>query len=100
MSVERIGQIEVEAEAEVQAAADLAALEEARVRVLGRKAELTGILRGISDLDPAVRGEVGSEANRVRQAIEGMVAARTAELEREAVERSLGSERIDVTLPG
>jgi len=100
VSVERIGQIEEQAGTEVKAAADLGELEEARVRYLGRKAELTGILRGISDLDPAVRGQVGSEANRVRQAIEQMVDERTRELERAEVERSLESDRVDVTLPG
>lgn len=100
MSVERIGEIESEAKAEVDAAPDLAALEEVRVRYLGRKAELTSILRGISELDPSVRGEVGSSANRVRSGIEEMLEARVTRLEREEVQRSLESETVDITLPG
>ena len=87
MSVERIGKIEEEAAAAIAGAGDTTELEEARVRFLGRKAELTGILRGISDLDPSERGEVGSAANRAREAIEALVAGRAGELEREELGR-------------
>lgn len=100
MSVERITEIEAEARAAVNGAANPAELEEARVRFLGRKAELTGILRGISDLDPSVRGEVGSAANRARSSIEETVADRLDALEQEQVAKLLESERIDVSLPG
>ena len=100
MSVERIDEIEAEARAAVNGATTPADLEEARVRFLGRKAELTGILRGISDLDPSERGRVGSAANLARNSIEEMVSGRLRDLEREQVAASLGSERIDVTLPG
>ena len=100
MSVERIDEIEADARAAVIGAATPVELEEARVRFLGRKAELTGILRGISDLDPAERGRVGSAANLARNSIEEMVADRLRDLEREQVAESLESERIDVTLPG
>ena len=100
MSVERIGKIEEEAAAAIAGAGDTAELEEARVRFLGRKAELTGILRGISDLDPSERGEVGSAANRAREAIEALVAGRAGALEREELGRSLETDRLDVTLPG
>lgn len=100
MSVGRIEAIEAEARAAVDGATTEAGLEEVRVRYLGRKAELTGILRGISDLDPADRGEVGSAANLARKAIEEMVADRLRNLEREAMAAALESEQIDVTLPG
>lgn len=100
MSVARIDGIEAEAREAVLGATTPAELEEARVRFLGRKAELTGILRGISDLEPSVRGEVGSAANLARNSIEEMVAGRLRDLEREEVARALESERLDVTLPG
>ena len=100
MTVGRIEAIEAEARAAVDAATTEAGLEEVRVRYLGRKAELTGILRGISDLDPADRGETGSAANLARKAIEEMVADRLRNLEREAMAKALESEWIDVTLPG
>ena len=56
-----------EAEAAIAAATDAAAIEELRVHYLGRKAELTGILRGIGELSPAERGPVGSAANQARR---------------------------------
>src|SRR4029079_19285854 len=62
----RIETLRAEAEAAISAAADAAALEELRVRYLGRKAELTSILRGISELDPAERGPVGKAGNEAR----------------------------------
>ena len=61
--VERIDEIRTQAEAAIVAASSSAELEEIRVRFLGRKAELTGILRGIGDLEPAERGPVGKGGN-------------------------------------
>jgi phenylalanyl-tRNA synthetase alpha chain len=98
-----IGEIDTlraEASAAIAGAADTAALEELRVRYLGRKSELTGILRGIADLDPADRGAVGAAANQARQALEGELDAREAELEAAELESSLAAGAIDVTMPG
>ena len=89
-----------EAEAAIAAATDAAAIEELRVHYLGRKAELTGILRGIGELSPAERGPVGSAANQVRQTLEGLLESRGAELAAAELERGLTAEAIDVTLPG
>ena len=98
--VERIEEIEVEAAAEVGAAVSTVSLEEARVRFLGRKAELTSILRGIADLEPSQRGPVGGSANRVRKAIEALIEERLGDLEEAELEAGLIEDRIDVTLPG
>ena len=57
--IERIEAISAEAAAAIEAAPGTAELEELRVRYLGRKAELTAILRGIADLPAAERGAVG-----------------------------------------
>lgn len=62
--VERIQEIEAEALAALEEAGTTAEIEEVRVKYLGRKAELTLILRGISDLEPAERGPVGEPATR------------------------------------
>ena len=97
---ERIEKLRTEATAAIAGAADAAALEEIRVRFLGRKSELTGILRGIADLDPAERGPVGSGANAARQELEAALDARAAALEGAELERSLVEGAIDVTLPG
>jgi phenylalanyl-tRNA synthetase alpha chain len=96
----RLDDLRSEAEAAVTASADPAELEELRVRYLGRKSELTGVLRGIRDLPPEQRGPVGQAANEVRQALERMLTERATALEDAALERSLTEDRIDVTLPG
>jgi phenylalanyl-tRNA synthetase alpha chain len=98
--LERIEQIGQEAAASIAAAAGTAELEELRVRQLGRKAELTTILRGIAELPPEERGEVGAAANRVRQQLEEQLEERAAELDAAELESVLGEDRIDVTLPG
>ncbi len=98
--VERIEEIEIEAVAEVRSVESSPALEEVRVKYLGRKAELTSILRGIADLDPSERGPVGGAANRTRKAIEVLIEERLADLEAAELEAGLVEDRIDVTLPG
>ncbi|MCB0830630.1 MAG: phenylalanine--tRNA ligase subunit alpha [Solirubrobacterales bacterium] len=98
--VERIEEIEAEAKAAVEAADSASELEETRVRFLGRKAELTGILRGIADLPPEQRGPVGSTGNKVRKALEGLIEAKVEGLRNAELEKSLAGDRIDVSLPG
>ncbi len=98
--IERISQLRAEGEAAVAAARDSAALEQARVRHLGRKAELPNLLRGVSELSPAQRGAVGKAANEARRALEELIAARASELEAAELERRLTHDRVDVTLPG
>jgi len=98
--VERILELRREAEAEISSAGDLDALERLRVRYLGRKAELTTILRGIGELPPEERGAVGEAGNEARQALEGLLDARRAELEASELDERLVSDAIDVTLPG
>jgi phenylalanyl-tRNA synthetase alpha chain len=96
----KIEELREEAAAAIAGAQDAAALEQIRVRFLGRKSELTSILRGIADLDPAERGPVGSGANAARKELEAALEARAAELEGAEMERSLAAGAIDVTLPG
>ncbi|HZJ29271.1 MAG TPA: phenylalanine--tRNA ligase subunit alpha, partial [Solirubrobacterales bacterium] len=96
----RIESVRAEAAAAIAAAPDSAALEDLRVRYLGRKSELTGILRGVKELAPEERGPVGAAANRARQGLEQQLAAREADLGASELERSLAEDRIDVTMPG
>jgi phenylalanyl-tRNA synthetase alpha chain len=98
--LERIEKIEAEASAAIEAAAGTAELEELRVRHLGRKAELTAILRGISELPEAERGPVGGGANRARKGLEELLERRAAELDASELESRLAGDRVDVTLPG
>ncbi len=98
--LERIEEIRNEATAAITAASGTAELEQLRVRYLGRKSELTSILRGISELPQEERGKVGSGANRAQKELERVLEERAAELDASEIEERLGGDRIDVTLPG
>jgi phenylalanyl-tRNA synthetase alpha chain len=100
MMLERIDRIRDEARAAIAAADDAAAVEEARVRFLGRKAELTTILRGIGELPPEQRGPVGKAGNDVRTELEALLEEARGRHERAELDDRLAAERIDVTLPG
>lgn len=97
---ERIEQLSAAAQSEIRAASSLDALEELRVRYLGRKAELPQILRGVRDLPSEERGAVGKAANVARQELEALIERCAAQLGERELQRSLGEERLDVTLPG
>ena len=96
----RLPEIRAEAEAAIAAAGSAAELEELRVRYLGRKAELTTMLRSIGDLPAEQRGPVGKGGNEVKRALEAALDERTGLLESGELDERLRSESIDVTLPG
>ena len=98
--LERIEEIRGEASAAIGAAGSSAELEELRVRYLGRKAELTGVLRGIAELPPEERGQVGGAANKARKELEALLEQSAERLSASELEQQLVSDRIDVTLPG
>jgi phenylalanyl-tRNA synthetase alpha chain len=98
--LDRVEKIESEARTAIEAAAGTAELEELRVRYLGRKAELTTILRGIAELPQEERAEVGAAANRARGELEALLAARAEALDSSELEARLAADRVDVTLPG
>lgn len=77
-----------------------AELEQIRVGVLGKKGELTGLLRGMGKLPPEERPKVGQMVNEVRAALETALEARAAELKASEKDARLKAETIDVTLPG
>jgi phenylalanyl-tRNA synthetase alpha chain len=99
MDAERIAAINEEAVAEIARAADEDALQELRVRYLGRKSDLTAALRGLGKLPKEQRAEMGQVVNRAKQAIEARLDARREELQATR-ESSLGdTEWLDLTLP-
>ncbi len=98
--LERIEEIRGEAATAIEAADSSPTLEELRVRYLGRKAELTAILRGIAELPPEERGKVGGAANRARKELEALLEASAGRLEAGEMESRLVADRVDVTLPG
>ena len=97
---ERIAALKKEAEAAVDATTSTTALEEVRIRYLGRKAELPNILRGVAELPPEQRGPAGKAANQARQTLERLIEDRAGELATAELEQKLAEDRVDVTLPG
>jgi len=89
-----------EALAEVAACGDLAALDDARVRWLGKKGALTEQLKALGRLAAAERPAAGARINEAKERLQAAIEARRAALERGAIERALTADRIDVTLPG
>jgi len=85
---------------EVAAAGDLAALDDVRVRWLGKKGTLTEQLKTLGALPADQRREAGAKINEAKQQLEAAITARKGVLENERVERELMSGRVDVTLPG
>ncbi len=83
-----------------QHCADEEALESLRVRFLGRKGELTNILRGLRDVPPEERPQLGALANEVKTQLEERLDAARALLREQERSQRLGRERIDVTMPG
>lgn len=98
--IERIDELKRAGEAEVSAATTTDALEQARVRWLGRRAELPNMLRGVAQLPPEQRGPVGKAANEARKALEALIDERNAELAAAELDVQLAADRVDVTLPG
>ena len=86
--------------AEVAACSELAALEETRVRWLGKKGTLTEQLKSLGALTPGERPAAGARINEAKERLRAAIEARRAALERAEIERQLAAGRIDVTLPG
>jgi phenylalanyl-tRNA synthetase alpha chain len=97
--VERIADIKQEAEQAIAGAASAQALEEVRVRYLGRKAELPNLLRGVAQLPAEERAQTGKAANEVRGALEEQIERKARELQASELDRRLSEDRVDVTLP-
>ncbi|MYE00083.1 MAG: phenylalanine--tRNA ligase subunit alpha [Alphaproteobacteria bacterium] len=88
-----------ELEGAVQAAGSLEALEDVRVRALGRRGAVTELMKSLGKAAPEERRERGQALNRLKQAVADAIDARKAALAEVELERRLASERIDITLP-
>ncbi len=95
-----IQEIESRVSRELEGSRSLPALEELRVRVLGRKGELTGLLRSLGQAPAEERPRLGQMVNAAREKIERAIDARARALEGAAKQARLKDEAIDVTLPG
>ena len=97
---EQLELIKSKALAALDAADAPAALEELRVKLLGKKGELTAVLKMMGKLSPAERPVMGQLANAVRAEIEAKLEERKAAINAAVLEAKLASESIDVTIPG
>ncbi|MDN5326412.1 MAG: phenylalanyl-tRNA synthetase alpha chain [Moorella sp. (in: firmicutes)] len=98
--LEVIAKIREEALARVAAATSSEELEALRVLYLGKKGELTRVLRGMGKLPPEERPRVGQMANKVREELEGALKEHRENLSRREQAERLRAEALDVTLPG
>lgn len=96
---EKLEQIKAEAVREIQNSDGLAKLNEVRVAFLGKKGELTAVLKGMKDVLPEERPVVGQLVNETRESIEKLIEETKAKLEAAEREIKLRQEVIDVTLP-
>jgi phenylalanyl-tRNA synthetase alpha chain len=87
-------------EAEIAAAGSLAALEDLRVRYLGKKGQVTEQLKQLGSLPPADRPAFGKRVNDVKEALTQAISARRDQLEQHERNSRLQGETLDVTLPG
>ena len=97
---EQLEQIQSQAIAALNEAQTPAALEELRIRLLGKKGELTAVLKQMGKLSPEERPVMGQLANTVRANIEQVLESRKAEINATVLEEKLAKEAIDVTIPG
>ena len=96
---DRLQEIQKRALAQIEKASELDSLNEVRVSVLGKKGELTALLKGMKDVAAEDRPKVGAMVNEARSKIEEQLAEARRSLERKELERRLATETIDVTLP-
>ncbi len=97
---EALKQIKQTAVTELESCNDLKELENLKVRFLGKKGELTAILKQMGKLSPEERPIIGQLANDVRADIEAELEKRIGELKRALAEAKIKEEKIDVTMPG
>ena len=96
---EQIEQIKKSALEEIANVKDARELNDLRVKYLGKKGELTAVLRGMGGLSEEERPIIGSMVNTVRDELEGKIEEKEAEYKEKEMEEKLKKEKIDITLP-
>ena len=97
---QQLEQIKNQAIEELKNAADLKAVDEVRVKYLGKKGELTAILKQMGGLSPEERPIVGQLANKIRAEIEETLSETLGSLKEKETEQRLAAETLDITMPG
>ncbi len=99
MIKETLEKIKSEAQARIKDSANLEDLNDVRVKFLGKKGELTAVLKGMKDVAAEERPKVGAVVNEAREEIEEALNNARLALEKSVMENKLKNEKIDVTLP-
>lgn len=94
---EIIEKLRAKAMEEIAKSDDIEAL---RIKYLGKKGELTALLRGMGSVSPEDRPKIGQLVNEVRETIEGAIDQKKKDLSEKALEMKLKAQTIDVTMPG
>ena len=97
---EQLEKIKAQAMQALESVSDLKLLDELRVKYLGKKGELTAVLRGMGALSPEERPKIGALANQVHEQIEEKLQSKIDELSAKLQNEKLKAEEIDVTIPG
>ena len=96
---EQIEQIRANAKSEIQNVSDLKSLVDLKVKYLGKKGELTSVLRGMGALSAEERPIIGSLVNEVRDELEILISEKEEAFKMAELNKKLESEKIDITLP-
>ncbi|MBF38698.1 phenylalanine--tRNA ligase subunit alpha [Idiomarina sp. UBA4520] len=96
----QLEEIVAQAETAIANADNPQALDDVRVQYMGKKGQLTELLKGLGKLDPSERREAGQKINEAKQQVQTSINARKELLKAEELKAKLEAERIDVTLPG
>ena len=94
--IEEVGKI---AKEKIAKAIDIKSLDEARVKYLGKKGELTALLRGMGAISPEERPVIGSLVNEVRDKLEKLIQEKEEKFKQDELNKKLENEKIDITLP-
>ena len=98
--MENLNALAQEAKDAIAAAGDNATLEQLRVDFLGKKGQITALLKGLGKLSAEERPKAGAQINVIKQELQSLIGERKTVLESAAVEAQVAAETIDVTLPG
>ena len=97
---EKLAQLREQAQVKIESAVSLQELEEIRVKLLGKKGELTEISKGMKNLSPEERPVLGQLVNETREFITNLLETKNLELKEKEKEERLSKEVLDITLPG
>lgn len=97
---EKVAQLREQAQVKIESAVSLQELEKIRVKLLGKKGELTEISKGMKNLSPEERPVLGQLVNETREFITNLLETKNLELKEKEKEERLSKEVLDITLPG